>query len=109
MVGPRTVQGATTARRTHASMYAGARDAQCRCGRARPAARYRCATGGPAQTRREAALSMPTLAFARAVGREPVDLVGCHAATVHQSNVLVDSISASAGALDPQTLSLIHI
>ena len=25
------------------------------------------------------ALSMPTLAFARAVGREPVDLVGCSA------------------------------
>ena len=46
---------------------------------------------------------MPTLAFARAVGREPVDLVTTVALTVHQSNVLVDSTTASAGALDPQT------
>ena len=49
---------------------------------------------------------MPTLAFARAVGREAVDLVGCNAhytLTIPRSNVLVDSISASAGALDPQT------
>ena len=48
---------------------------------------------------------MPTLAFARAVGREPVDLVGCsaHCTSV---NVLVDSTTASAGALDPQTRAL---
>ena len=51
---------------------------------------------------------MPMLAFARAADPRsavPVSLSTSQAValTVHQSNVLVDSTTASAGALDPQT------